>query len=129
MKSTIITVVVSVAIILGFIVVVQNNTSSSVIEPQSTAISTEGKQIVEIRAKGGYMPRVTTAKAGIPTIIQVKTEGTFDCSASLTVPAVGFSKHLPASGVTSIEIPAQSANAVVQGICSMGMYSFTVNFV
>lgn len=128
MKSTIITVIVTVAVILGFIVALQNNTSSSVNEPQSTAISIDGKQIVEILAKGGYSPRVTKAKAGVPTIIQVKTEGTFDCSASLTVPAVGYSKHLPASGVTSIEIPAQSAHAVVQGICSMGMYNFTIKF-
>mgnify|MGYP003434780587 FL=1 len=128
MKSTVITVIVTVVVILGFIVVVQNNTSSSVNEPQSTAISTAGKPIVQILAIGGYSPRVTTANAGVPTIIQVKTEGTFDCSASLTVPAIGYSKHLPASGVTSIEIPAQAANAVVQGICAMGMYNFTINF-
>lgn len=128
MKSTVIAVVITLVVIFGLILVVKKNPAPDVSQTQSTAISTDGKQIIEIRAKGGYTPSVILAKAGVPTLIQVRTEGTFDCSAALTIPAIGYSKHLPASGITTIEIPAQRANAVVQGICSMGMYSFTIKF-
>ncbi len=87
-----------------------------------------GKQIVDIRARGGYTPRTVTAKAGVPTIIRVTTAGTFDCSSALTVPAVGFRANLPPTGTTDIPVPAQTAGASVRGICAMGMYSFTINF-
>jgi plastocyanin domain-containing protein len=88
----------------------------------------DGKQVVEIKAKGGYAPRVTAAKANMPTVINVQTNGTFDCSSALTVPAIGFRTMLPSSGVTPIEIPPQQPGTTIKGVCSMGMYSFAVNF-
>jgi plastocyanin domain-containing protein len=88
----------------------------------------DGKQVIEIKAKGGYAPRVTVAKANMPTVINVQTSGTFDCSSALTVPAIGFCTMLPSSGVTPIEIPPQQPGTTIKGVCSMGMYSFAVNF-
>lgn len=88
----------------------------------------DGKQVIEIKAKGGYAPRVTVAKANMPTVINVQTSGTFDCSSALTVPAIGFRTMLPSSGVTPIEIPPQQPGTTIKGVCSMGMYSFAVNF-
>ena len=88
----------------------------------------DGKQVIEISAKGGYSPRATTAKAGIPTIIRMKTQGTFDCSAALTIPKIGFQKFLPSAGKTDIEISAEQAKDTVQGICGMGMYNFGIAF-
>jgi plastocyanin domain-containing protein len=101
--------------------------------PSSTNGSTnvsvvDGKQVIQINAKGGYAPRVTTAKANMPTVINVQTNGTYDCSSALTVAAVGFRKSLPASGVTPIEVPPQQPGATVKGVCAMGMYNFAVNF-
>ena len=87
-----------------------------------------GKQIVEVIAKGSYLPKLTAAKADIPTTLRVKTNGTFDCTAALKVASVGFEQILPPSGVTDIEIPAQQAGTTVQGICAMGMYSFQIQF-
>lgn len=87
-----------------------------------------GKQIVEVAAKGGYSPRVTTAKAGTPTILRIKTSSTFDCSSSLRIPSLGYSKNLPATGTTDIEIPAQAAGSTLKALCSMGMYNFSVEF-
>ena len=95
---------------------------------QTNVAITGGKQVIQINAKGGYAPRVTVAKANMPTVINVQTNGTFDCSSALTVPAVGFRKNLPASGVTQIEIPPQQPGATIKGVCSMGMYNFAVNF-
>jgi plastocyanin domain-containing protein len=103
------------------------NTPASSTGQANTSI-VDGKQVIEIKAKGGYAPRVTMAKANMPTVINVQTSGTFDCSSALTVPAVGFRGMLPSSGVTPIEIPPQQPGTTIKGVCSMGMYSFAVNF-
>ncbi len=87
-----------------------------------------GEQIVEISAKGGYSPRATVAKAGVPTIIRVKTNATFDCSSSLRIPAINYSQVLPATGTTDITLPAQAAGSTLKALCSMGMYNFSINF-
>lgn len=86
----------------------------------------DGKQVIEIRAKGGYLPRVTVAKAGIPTTLRVNTSGTFDCSSALRIPSLKVSKNLPANGVTDIELGTLVAGKI-DGNCSMGMYPFTIN--
>lgn len=85
-------------------------------------------QIVEITAKGGYSPRVTRAKSGIPTMIKFITHGTFDCSSAVTIPSIGFSTNLPPGGEASVNIPAQSSGSSLKGSCSMGMYHFEVQF-
>jgi plastocyanin domain-containing protein len=87
-----------------------------------------GTQIVEIKAKGGYFPRRSVAKAGIPTTLRMKTSGTFDCSGALVIPSINYQENLPMSGTTDITLPAQSAGKTIQGFCSMGMYSFEVEF-
>lgn len=95
---------------------------------QSNVRMENGTQIISIKAKGGYAPRVTTAKANIPTEIRVQTNSTFDCSSALTVAAAGFRENLPATGETPIKLAAQQPGATVQGVCAMGMYAFAVNF-
>lgn len=87
-----------------------------------------GKQIVEITAKGKYTPQLTAAKAGVPTVLRMKTNGTYDCTMALKVPSVGYQNYLPNSGTTDIEVPAKAAGETMQGICSMGMYNFEIRF-
>lgn len=88
----------------------------------------EGIQYVTVNAKGGYFPKVSTAKAGIPTKLIVKTNGTYDCSASLVIRSVGFQKILAQTGEEIIDLGAPEAGKSLQGLCGMGMYSFVVNF-
>lgn len=88
----------------------------------------DGKQVIAITAKGGYSPRVTNAKAGIPTVIKMDTRGTFDCSSSLAIPSIGYRNNLPPSGETEIELPPQKAGTSMRGLCAMGMYNFSINF-
>ncbi len=88
----------------------------------------DGKQIIEISVRGGYSPRKTIAKAGVPTVLKMKTNGTFDCSSSLMIPQLNYRKLLPSSGVENIEIPASEATGVFRGLCSMGMYNFEIDF-
>lgn len=92
-------------------------------------VSMEGeKQVIEIDAKGGYSPKLTTAKAGVPTVLRLKTNGTYDCSSAVTIPSIGFRKNLDATGVTEVEVPAHIAQGTLEGVCSMGMYNFSVRF-
>lgn len=125
MKSTIISVLVA-GVLIGGVIMLSNGSSE---DWQAGNVSIEnGKQVVEITAKGTYAPRYTTAQANMPTVLKIKTRGTFDCTAALTVPAVRYKAMLPPSGETLIEIPSQKPGSTVQGVCAMGMYNFQVKF-
>ena len=87
-----------------------------------------GVQYVRVLAQGGYSPSFVQAKAGMATVIEVETRGTYDCSASLVVPQLDYQKFLPATGVTKIEVAADDAVGIVDLVCSMGMYSAQVVF-
>jgi plastocyanin domain-containing protein len=93
-----------------------------------TATVTDGEQIIDITAKGGYSPRIVTAKAGVPTVLRVATKGTFDCSASLVIPKLSYQKFLQPTSVEEIVIPAEQAQGTLQGLCAMGMYNFRIVF-
>ena len=88
----------------------------------------DGKQIITINAKGGYTPRITNAKADMPTVIKIDTRGTFDCSSSLVIPALNYRQNLPPSAETLVDVPAQKAGTSIRGMCSKGMFSFNINF-
>ena len=94
----------------------------------ATSTILDGKQYIDITARGGYSPRQISAKAGMPTVIRMKTEGTFDCSSFLVIPALGYRNALPQSGVTEIPVPVQSTSGILRGTCGMGMYSFAIDF-
>lgn len=87
----------------------------------------DGKQIIEIRAKGGYSPKHTIAKAGIPTILRMNTNGTFDCTSSVRLPSLNISQSLPMSGSTDIDLGTQKVSTL-NGTCGMGMYPFDIKF-
>ena len=95
--------------------------------PANNVSIVDGKQIIEIRAKGGYQPRKSIAKAGMPTILRFNTTGTFDCSSSVRIPSLNISKGLPQSGSTDIDIGIGNLGAL-QGSCGMGMYPFEIEF-
>jgi len=88
----------------------------------------DGVQIIEITAKGGYSPSVTMAKAGMPSVLRVETNGTYDCSSALVIPGMDYRENLTASGTTEIQIPAKEAGETLEGVCGMGMYDFTIQF-
>ena len=87
----------------------------------------DGKQIIEITAKGGYRPVHSIAKVGIPTILRINTNGTFDCSSSVRIPSMNISKNLPMFGTTDIDIGIQK-EGILKGTCGMGMYPFDIKF-
>ena len=124
-KPILVSIVVSVLLIGGsFWLATQSSNGAE----SATATVVDGIQYVDISAKGGYSPRVVTAKAGIPTVLRMKTNGTFDCSASLVIPKLSYQKFLQPSGTEEISITAEQAQGTLQGLCSMGMYNFQIQF-
>jgi plastocyanin domain-containing protein len=87
----------------------------------------DGIQYITVNAKGGYYPRITTAKAGIPTKLIMKTDGTYDCSSSLILRSIDYQKILPKTGEEIIDLGTPESGPF-QGMCGMGMYNFVVNF-
>ena len=89
----------------------------------------DGVQYVTINAQGGYSPDVSKAKADIPTKLIMKTTSTFDCSSSLVIKSLNYQKILPQNGETEIDLGIKKAGETLQGLCSMGMYSFVIDFI
>lgn len=130
-KVIVASVILTIVAIGGIAVLMQTNRRTVPVASsgsQANVAIVNGKQVIQISAKGGYAPRTTLASANMPTVINVQTNGTYDCSSALNIPSVGFRETLPATGVTPIEIPPQQPGAVVKGVCAMGMYNFVVSF-
>jgi len=128
MKATVISIIIGAVFIGGAIFFSRGGPATETPAGQANVSVVDGTQIVTIDAKGGYAPRTTVAKANMPTVLMVKTRGTFDCSSALVIPAIGYRENLPPSGETRIELPPQKEGTTVQGLCSMGMYNFSVTF-
>jgi len=126
MKTFSLIILVAV-IIFGIFLFTKGEPSVSNVATPNNVTIIDGKQIVEIKAKGGFTPRKSVAKAGLPTILRFNTESTFDCSSSVRIPDLNISKNLPLSGVTDVEILSNQIG-ILKGSCGMGMYPFEVEF-
>ena len=93
-----------------------------------TAPNPDGSQSLAVLASNGYYPLSTTAKAGVPSVLRVYTNNTYDCSRAFLLPQGRVRKLLAPSGVTEIAIPAQEKGSTLFGTCAMGMYTFTITF-
>lgn len=128
-KPIIISIIISGLLIGGTLWFVSNKSGDGANTGDTSSVSViAGKQIIDISAKGGYSPRVISAKAGMLTTLRVKTNGTFDCSASLVIPKLSYQKILQSSGIEEIAITSEQAQGTMRGLCSMGMYNFQIKF-
>jgi len=126
-KLTIASIIIAVALIGAVLILGKNNSGAENNVPANNVSVVDGKQIIEITAKGGYTPRKSVAKAGIPTILRFNTKGTFDCSSFVRIPSMNISQSLSQSGATDIDLGSPLANSL-QGMCGMGMYPFEIEF-
>lgn len=124
-------IIITVALVIGIGIVFlgqsRNNSGTGGSELAQNVEIRDGVQYVTINARGGYSPRVSTAQADIPTKLIVKTNGTYDCSAALVIRSIGYQKILPNTGEEIIDLGTPQTGTL-QGLCSMGMYNFAVNF-
>ena len=103
---------------------VADTSQASMVNPVEVV---DGKQIIQIKAKGGYSPMKVTAQAGMPTTLRVTTKGTFDCSSAIRVPSMNISEALPPTGETDIDLGTPKSGKLA-GTCGMGMYPFEIDF-
>jgi len=134
MKNKTALIIITLGLVIGIGIVFMdgskgdtNKNNTKVEQVQNVEIK-DGIQYVTIDAKGGYLPRTSNAKAGIPTKLIVKTNGTYDCSASLVIRAIGYQKILQRTGEEVIDLGAPQSGTPITGVCGMGMYSFVINF-
>ena len=127
MKTTTAFIVAGV-IIGGAILYAGSSGGKAAVASVANVSVTDGKQTIEIGAKDGYTPTLTAAKANMPTVLRVQTNGTFDCSSAITIPSIGYRANLPPTGSTDIEVPPQSAGTSMHIVCGMGMRNASVNF-
>ncbi|KKR09433.1 MAG: hypothetical protein UT43_C0009G0013 [Parcubacteria group bacterium GW2011_GWC1_39_29] len=130
MRTIGITIIVVVVVFGGFMAISLLNSGSKNITSGNGVDSVsivDGKQIIKIRAKGGYQPRGSLAKAGLPTIIEFDSRGTFDCSSFIRIPSMNISRSLSSSEITYVDLGTPSV-VKLQGSCGMGMYPFEINF-
>ena len=126
-----VSIIITFALVIGIGIVFfgqsRKDTDSTGAQSAQNVEIRDGVQYVTINARGGYSPKVSTAQANVPTKLVVKTNGTYDCSAALVIRSIGYQKILPQTGEEVIDLGAPQAGKL-QGLCSMGMYSFAVNF-
>lgn len=124
-------IIITLALVIGigiiFLAGSRSNNNEAGMPAQNVEIK-DGIQYVTVNAKGGYSPKISSAKAGVPTKLIVKTDGTYDCSASLVIRSLGFQKILAQTGEEVIDLGTPEAGKPLQGLCGMGMYNFVVNF-
>ncbi|MBP6911489.1 hypothetical protein KBC03_08030 [Patescibacteria group bacterium] len=54
----------------------------------------DGKQYITITAAQGYSPRMTQAKAGLPTEITIQGKNAYGCESAVRIPQLSYSKNL-----------------------------------
>jgi plastocyanin domain-containing protein len=125
--------IASVVIVLGLVISVgvifsgKSENDSPAAQLAKNVEIKDGIQYVTISARGGYSPRVSEAQANIPTKLIVKTNGTYDCSLALVIRSIGYQKILSQTGEEVIDLGVPETGTL-NGLCSMGMYNFAVNF-
>ena len=124
-------IIITIALVIGIGIVFfgqsKKNSGQAGTESAQNVEIRDGVQYVTINARGGYVPKVSSAQANIPTKLIVKTNGTYDCSASLVIRSIGYQKILPNTGEEMIDVGTPQTGTL-QGLCGMGMYNFAVNF-
>ena len=127
MQSKYILAMAAIILITGTVLIKNNNPATTETTGENVSI-VANQQIIALEAKGGFFPTMSVANAGVPSILRVSTNGTYDCSSALSIPSLSYRANLPPTGTTDIEIPAQTAGTTINGTCSMGMYSFSISF-
>lgn len=128
MRSPLVGSVIVALALIGGAVWLASPSSEPGPDAASAVSVVDGTQYIDMTAKGGYSPRIVAAQAGLSTVIRMKTNGTFDCSAALVIPKLSYQKFLPPLGTEEITISAAQAQGTLQGLCSMGMYGFQIRF-
>ena len=97
-------------------------------ETTAQPVDPAAQQIIEVVASGGYSPKKIDAKADVPTILIMKSEGAYGCERAFNIPDLGISEILPENGQTQFDLGTHAKGTKLLGVCGMGMYYFQIFF-
>ncbi len=113
-----------------FILVFPKSDTKEIVAVDSSVVQIEnGVQIINMKAKNGFIPSDIVAYANMPTILRVQTSNTIDCSNTVRIPKLGISQPLAFNGTTDIKIPPFEKGQELVGTCSMAHYVFKIKFI
>ncbi len=126
-----IVMVIMILIAVGFIGFLMFSNSQNNSETSANSIITaDGIQIVEMTAGfSDYSPAVVNAKAGIPTVLRIKSNNNLGCGNAFRIPSLNISRSLPINGTTDIELGTIASGTTLDAMCSMGMNRMQIKFV
>ncbi len=104
------------------------NSASAGSSSGSSAEATGGNVVTINVAGNGYSPRVSHARANQPLQMALVTKNTGGCARAFVIPSLQLQKVLPATGTTTINVPAQKPGTKLYYSCSMGMYNGVIIF-
>lgn len=110
-----------------FIRLTSANTSDA-FYTSGTVTIVDGVQIINLNARLGFNPSRIQAQSNIPTKLIVETKNTFDCTAYLNIPQINFSKFLPPTGLTEIDLHSMQSGEELEGYCGSNTYKFVIRF-
>lgn len=95
----------------------------------STTSTVEGQQTVVITARtGSYSPANVAIRAGLPTVLIVRSDNAQGCVRSFVIPSRDVQEILPVRGDTRIELGVSQPGTLAYS-CGMGMYTGTITIV
>jgi plastocyanin domain-containing protein len=124
-------VLISILAFIGFIYI-QNNVRQDLIlasDVTSNVTNESGVQVIRIKAKEGFTPQITVARAGVKSILKIDASDVIDCSNSVSIPDLGVKNELIALNSTGEFEIANPKVGTMNGSCSMGMYDFKIKFI
>ena len=93
--------------------------------PDATLLP-DGGQAVDITVhNSSYQPNRINARAGVPTVLRLRTDNTRGCTRAFVIPSLDVEKVLPETGDTVIDVGVLAAGTL-KYTCGMGMYHGTI---
>jgi plastocyanin domain-containing protein len=82
--------------------------------PQGATVRMEadGWQVVQIIASDRYSPGPVVARSGVPTVLEILSEGAGGCLRSFLIPSRGVERHLPVDGLTRVNLGTPQAGTL-----------------
>jgi hypothetical protein len=87
-----------------------------------------GVQVVTVWAvRDGYRPAVLSARAGLPTVLALRTDHNEACTRDLVIPSRDLERVLPSTGTLQIDLGVPSPGRL-RFTCALGHYFGQITF-
>jgi len=126
-KQIILSITACVILVVGVFYLFSGSGNTDVSNANNVTVK-DGVQYVQIKVGGGYSPKVSLAKAGMPTKLVFNTGNAYDCSTSLSIKQLNYNKVLNPNSQEMADAGTPKSGDKLQGVCAMGMYNFSINF-